>query len=457
MDVRRFLAASTGMLGLVTAAAVAVAPAANSGAPAAIPATAPTSAPAAAPAAVAGAVCLDREDAVLTVEEQRLESPLVPGGEPVAAQFLRGSGFDQPVAEFEAGLCGIASLDDAAHYVREGGADLWRRAVDRAQGRTKAGTVDRYDDRPLYWSRLRMTRALRQWQPDFEVTGTSRGALLRMLDYASRGIDSVEFPSERGTTRVLVSGFDTFRLDLDLRNANPSGASALQLDGRRVQTAGGMVVVQAVMLPVNWTDFDQGVVEDAFGPSLEPGGGRADLIMTISQGARGVMEVEKWAGGFRGGSPDNNLNQLWGPVSRPAHWPQPYDSPQWIRTTLPYEEMIEAGTGPWPVSLDDNVCEWPAGTFPDPTKVRCRSDPSPGSSAAAGGGGDYLSNESMYRSNRLRLGIGAWNVPGGHLHISALVYPEDKAQLTSPAFEADRRATVDQTVALVEAAGRAAD
>jgi hypothetical protein len=50
----------------------------------------------------------------------------------------------------------------------------------------------------------------------------------------------------------------------------------------------------------------------------------------------------------------------------------------------------------------------------------------------------------------------AEDVPGGHLHISALVYPEDPAVLTSPEFEADRRAVVDQTIALVAAAGAAA-
>ena len=46
----------------------------------------------------------------------------------------------------------------------------------------------------------------------------------------------------------------------------------------------------------------------------------------------------------------------------------------------------------------------------------------------------------------------AWDVPGGHLHISALEYPGDPTVLTDPAFEADRRAVVDQTVALVTAA-----
>ena len=84
-----------------------------------------------------------------------------------------------------------------------------------------------------------------------------------------------------------------------------------------------------------------------------------------------------------------------------------------------------------------------------------RPDPSPGSRAAAGTGGDYLSNESMYRSNRLRQGLHAWDVPGGHLHISALEYPADPTVLTDPAFEADRQAVVDQTVALVRAAATA--
>ena len=80
--------------------------------------------------------------------------------------------------------------------------------------------------------------------------------------------------------------------------------------------------------------------------------------------------------------------------------------------------------------------------------MRCQDDPSEGSRAASGPGGNYLSNESMYRSNRLRIGMQAWDVPGGHLHISALVYPEDLSVLTSPEFEADRRAVVDQTIAL---------
>lgn len=94
--------------------------------------------------------------------------------------------------------------------------------------------------------------------------------------------------------------------------------------------------------------------------------------------------------------------------------------------------------------------------YPEPGALRSAAHPSVGSRAASGSGDDYLSNEAMYRVNRLRIGGGKDDLPGGHLHVSALLYPDDPAAMTSPDFEADRRATVDQAVAMVEAAGTAA-
>lgn len=406
--------------------------------------------------------------APLTVEEVRLGVALTPGGAPVSEQLLLASGLHRIVEEFGNRLDSATSVPEAAAAAREEGGRLWEIAVARAQGRApgsgsggvEAGLpgrdLDRYDDRPLYWARTAMSAVLRTFTSPHLTTSHQRFALLHLLDRASRGIDRTLWPTaDPSDLRVMVSGFDTFQLDTGVRHSNPSGAAALQLDGRVVETPHGRVVVRAVVLPVNYTDFDQGVVEDAFGPVLRPGPDRAHLITTISMTSRGRMDVEKWAANARGGSPDNNRNQHFGPVSRASHWPQPFDSPDWIETTLPYQAMIEAGTSPWPVVLKQGVREWPAGTFPDPASLRALPDPTPGSTAAAGTGGDYLSNESMYRSNRLRQALHAWDVPGGHLHISALEYPEDPTALTDPAFEADRRAVVEQTIALVEAAGAA--
>ncbi|ONI82228.1 hypothetical protein ALI22I_39535 [Saccharothrix sp. ALI-22-I] len=96
-----------------------------------------------------------------------------------------------------------------------------------------------------------------------------------------------------------------------------------------------------------------------------------------------------------------------------------------------------------------SFCGWPVGT-PGAGTPSCRTDePTPGAAAASGSGGDYLSNESTYRANRLRLGLGAGTTAGGHLHTPVLGQPVDPAALTDPAFEQDRRAIAGQVVSLV--------
>ncbi|MGH3342501.1 MAG: pyroglutamyl peptidase [Carbonactinosporaceae bacterium] len=409
--------------------------------------------------------CLD-DDLPVTVEESRLAVPTVPGGRPASGQLLDAGGFTDLVERFEERLCGAPSVAAAGRLAARQGDLLWGTAVDRAQGRRPGmGSIDRYDDRPLYWAHLSATAALRQWDPVFEVSADDRTALVREFRYHARGVTDTAFPraSDSGApdgtkvTRVLVSGFDPFRLENEPRRSNPSGAAALQLDGRRFVTDDGVIVVQAVMLPVTWSGFDDGIVEDAFGRHLRGASAqRADLIMTISQGGRGVMDIEQWAGRWRGGSPDNNLEGEPEVIPENPSWPMPAPPPEFIETSLPHQEMIDAGTGPWPVEFDRTLCEWPPGTFPDPDAVVCHDDgPTPGSRARSGSGGSFLSNESMYRSNRVRIGLGAVDVPGGHLHISELVYPDDPAVLIDEAFQSDRQVTVEQTVALVRAAGQA--
>lgn len=398
--------------------------------------------------------CYDRTAAV-TYEESRIETPALPGGSRVPYALVEAGGFDPYVARLKRDLCRARSLPAAKLLLQRHGARLWETAVARAQGRVRMGTIDRYDDRPLYWSRLMGTRDIRQWLPRFPLGEEDRAGLSRVYEYASRGVTSTRFG--RGVARVLVSGFDPYQLNGEIRRSNPSGAAALQLDGLTYRDGGHTVRVQAVTLPVTWSGFDAGIVEDAFGPHLTAHAReRADLIMTVSQGNRGVMNVEQWAGAWRGGSPDNN-NEGEAELVPPApRWPQPSPTPEFIETTLPYQAMVDAGTGPWPTALNPRLCEWPAGTRPA-GPVQCRTDgPSPGGQAQSGGGGNYLSNESMYRSNRLRLALGATDVPGGHLHISALVYPADPLVVIDDAFAADRAATVDQTVALVQAAEKAA-
>jgi hypothetical protein len=386
----------------------------------------------------------------LTVEEQRLTATMPSGGPAVGPELVRLAGLDPFVAEVKHDLCAARTPRRADHVVTRAGDRLWRTAVDRAQGRRPdLGTLDRFDDRPLYWARLQLSSAIRQWAPSFGVP--DRAALLTAFDRGSRGLDDVRFPAGK-TRRIMVSGFDPFQLDgAGVRISNPAGASALQLDGRVLDTPSGPAVVQAVSFPVVWGYFDEGIVEAAYGSALRDRARRPDVLMTISQGRPGRFDIERWAGAWRGGFPDNNNVSVTGGVPPAAGWPQP--DVQFIETTLPYSRMLAAPAGAYPVNFNEAFCVWADPAHPGTGTTVCRSDaPAPGEIAASGGGGNYLSNESMFRSNRVRLGLGLTSVAGGHLHTPVLGQPTDPAALTDADFEARRQAIAAQVITLATAA-----
>ena len=102
-----------------------------------------------------------------TVEEQRLDNG-VGGGPSVPAEILRRSGFDSQVALFARLLCSAPSRAAASVLVRVQGEALWRTATHRAQHpQTRTDALPSTDDRGLYWARISMALALRQWQPRF--------------------------------------------------------------------------------------------------------------------------------------------------------------------------------------------------------------------------------------------------------------------------------------------------
>ncbi|WP_146173856.1 hypothetical protein [Saccharothrix carnea] len=387
------------------------------------------------------APCFD-PNAPVTVEEQRLGDRLTPTGPEVGPELARLGGFDDDVTRFTTRLCEPISHAQAMYHVAAGGTELWRAAVRRAQS---PQAWDPYDDRPLYWARLLATKALRQWQPrGWQLDAAARARLVDAFDRTSRGVEQVRFGD--GVRRIAVTGFDPFQLGgTSVRRSNPSGAAALRLDGKVITTPSGPVVVEAAVLPVLWGAFDQGIVERFHGAAL---GARADALVTVSQGRPGQFDVERWAGRWRGGGADNNDVPVTGVVPDAVGWPQP--AHEFIETTLPHQRMVDAGTTPFPVRYNREFCEWVPGTVPGTGPMSCRTDePTPGAAAAGGSGGDYLSNESMYRANRLRLGLSATTTAGGHLHTPVLGQPADPTALTDAAFERDRRAIADQVLALV--------
>ncbi|WP_443073648.1 pyroglutamyl peptidase [Streptomyces sp. NBC_01429] len=403
--------------------------------------------------------------AAFTVEEQRLDGA-------VPREILRRAGFDEVAPEFVRSLRGARTPAAAERTVVRHGAALWKRAVDRAQGRGPArGDLSRDDDRPLYWARLALTRELRQWQPQFGLSEAARSRLLGKLERSSRGQDSMTFSNKdsrdgrdgrdgangkggqggkglKGVKRIVVTGFDPFTLDRDIRISNPSGATALALDGTVIRTADGPARIETAVFPVRWQDFADGTVEEALRRPLA----RADLFTTVSQGRVGRIDVERFNGAWRGGFGDNENVSETGlvPVTDPA------SQPQWTTTSLPYRAIAAADTGRFPVYDNTSVTEIPAGgTAP----VVRPEGPTPGSAARAGGGGDYLSNEIAYRATLLRDRLGL-DIPGGHVHTPVLQFGAGNTDpatgtVTDPEFVRNRLDIIAQLRTIIRVAAEA--
>jgi pyrrolidone-carboxylate peptidase len=371
----------------------------------------------------------------LTVEEQRLERA-------VPQEILRRSGFDAVAPEFTRALEGARSYEQVERAVVRHGARLWERAVDRAQGRGPTrGDLSRDDDRPLYWTRLGMTRELRQWQPEFALPDEARARLLDRLERSSRGQDSMNLPSGEGIKRIVMTGFDPFTLDRDIRISNPSGATALALDGTWIRTADGPARIETAVFPVRWQDFADGTVERTLRRQLP----HADLFTTVSQGRVGRIDIERFNGAWRGGFGDNENLSSTGtvPVTDPD------SQPQWTTTTLPYREIVAAKTGRFPVYDNTSVTEIPAGQT-DPAVSP--EGPTPGSAARAGGGGNYLSNEIAYRATLLRDRL-VLDIPGGHVHTPVLQFgPGNTTEITDPEFVRNRLDIIEQVREIIRVA-----
>ncbi|QOV38602.1 pyroglutamyl peptidase [Streptomyces ferrugineus] len=376
-----------------------------------------------------------------TVEEQRLDRA-------VPQEILRRSGFDAPATKFARDLDAAHSYAQARRVVLREGRALWRLAVDRAQGRGPAGgDLSRDDDRPLYWARLSMTREVRTWEPAFGLSDARRAALLDLLERTSRGQTDIRHPHGDGVRRILVTGFDPFTLDRDIRISNPSGATALALDGTVIETADGPARVETALFPVRWRDFTDGTVERTLRPYLR----QVDLFTTVSQGRVGRFDIERTNGAWRGGFGDNeNVGRTETiPVADPA------SQPQWTTTTLPYADIVAADTGRFPVYDNTSVTEIPAGG----TQAVVRPDgPTPGSTARAGGGGDYLSNEIAYRATLLRDRLGLHgSLPGGHVHTPVLQFGAGNTDpatgsVTDPEFVRNRLDIIAQVRTILKVA-----
>lgn len=356
--------------------------------------------------------------AAATVEEARLERARAAFPE-VAGRFS---------AEAEAFQRDWRAAGDAARaktLASEAGRKLWQLAKTTLRERRD------FDDRPLYWARLALSRIVRDEAPGFAIDAAGRAAALAALEAGSRGRDQIAFAP--GVRRILLTGFDPFLLDRNLDQSNPSGVTALWLDGQIVEAGGIRAQIETALFPVRYADFDQGVVEDFLRPWMR----QTQMVMTVSMGRRD-FDLERYPGRRRSAEFPDNLNAMEGGSRRdpivPRLGERPLDGPEFVEFSLPVAALSQVQS---PYLVHDN--RW-VRIAPDRRMAAGGYGTLFGKIAVEGSGGGYLSNEISYRSVRLRDRLGL-TLPVGHLHTPAI-----------RAFEPDKtRAIVEQIEAMLRA------
>jgi len=282
--------------------------------------------------------------------------------------------------------------------------------------------TNNFDDRPLYWARLQMTKALKQTKAFKESLPDQKNKLLWQFELYSRGQTDIKFDQDT-TKKILIVGFDPFLLDRSIKQSNPSGVSAIVLDDWVVSSGGKSAEIETLILPVRYADFDQGIVEELLTPYFR--NNAVDMIFTVSMG-RSSFDLERFAALRRSALVPDNLNVMTGANRNNPLVPLLGDNllkgPEFLEFTLPADEMKTVG-GFFPIK-DNRVVSTTNETFEVTALTELINEVS-----VEGSGGGYLSNELAYRSLLLR---DLYNpvLPVGHIHTPSIRgYDEKKMEL----------------------------
>lgn len=309
--------------------------------------------------------------------------------------------FASDIAKFDVALSKVQTAAELKTTIAEQGKKLWSEATTYLQQNNT------FDDRPLYWARLQMAKALRSSELFRALSDEVQTEFMALLEFASRGDKSAEF-SKSGLQKILITGFDPFFLDRNITQSNPSGIAAMYLDGKVLELGGQKVEVQSLMIPVRFADFDQGMIEKMLSERMPS----VDMVATISMG-REDFDLERFPGLRRSSKAPGNLNIFTGATGKKTLKPFLYGealaTPEFVEFSLPVKAMQKA-KGPYKVIDNHKVETLAKGKIEPNTLAELQ-----GETAVQGSGGGYLSNEISYRSIVLRNELNP-DLPVGHIH-----------------------------------------
>lgn len=284
---------------------------------------------------------------------------------------------------------------------------LWLDATKKAQYSST------FDDRPLYWARLFVSKIIRATAPSFSPSRLQLKALLASFEYGSRGRMDLEY-TKATDKKILLTGFDPFLLDRNINQSNPSGVAALKLDGQVITYQGITAEINTVMIPVRYQDFDEGMIENLLAPYYALN--NVDMIVTVSMG-RKEFDLERFPGKRRSVTAPDNLNVLSGGSKQNPVIPTLHDKPlpgeEFVLFSLPVAKMQQV-QGPYKVIDNHKVTSIGKSLKPIVIEPQILSELTD-HIAVSGSGGGYLSNEISYRSIRLKDQLNS-TIPTGHIH-----------------------------------------
>ncbi len=362
----------------------------------------------------------------LNVEENRI---------PIAAKAMPSvvNRLDDKVRAFTAALAKAKGLDSLSKLVAHHGQATWQAGVSSFK------KAHDFDDRPLYWARLKMTRALKQSIAFVVLPTAQQTQLLWQFELISRGQKDINF-NRQSTKKILITGFDPFFLDRNINQSNPSGVAALAFDDLLISADDNKTnaEIETLIVPVRFADFDQGMIETLLTPYIRAH--NVDMVITISMG-RDDFDLERFPGLRRSAKAPGNLNVYTGASAQspliPKLGAKPLNGPEFVEFSLPAAAMQQA---PGPFKIHDNRIVTTITAKETKQKFAAKSLAElTGQIAVEGGGGGYLSNEISYRSIRLR-NLYHPSLPVGHIHTprfkafepakSAKIVEQIKAMLT---------------------------
>ncbi len=277
------------------------------------------------------------------------------------------------------------------------------------EAKTSFRQLNDFDDRPLYWARLQMSKALRSSEAFAKLFANQQQKLLWTLELQSRGQMDIKF-DKKADKKILLTGFDPFFLDRHIDQSNPSGVVALSLDDLVVSMEGQTAEIEVLIIPVRFRDFDQGMIEELLSPYIQDKS--VDMVLTVSMG-RENFDLERYPALRRSANAPDNINVLTGATKTNPLVPMLKSStllgPEFVEFSLPIMAM-KKGEGKYIVNDNRNVSTLSGGDF----NAQALADITKQTSVSGSGGG-YLSNEISYRSILLRNKFNS-SLPVGHIH-----------------------------------------